>query len=69
VVLDRLETVIVGSNPTRGMNVMSSFFCIVLHRGLAMSRSPIQGTLQKCLKVFIVSKAKYQSEQAREPYP
>jgi hypothetical protein len=50
-VFARAEAVIVGSNPTQGMDVwcVRALFCVCfvlyLGRGLATGRSPVQGIL------------------------
>jgi hypothetical protein len=54
-VFDSLNTGIVGSNPSRGMDV-STFFCVVLSwvgRGLALGRSAVQGVLPNVKNRFI----------------
>jgi hypothetical protein len=51
---------------------MSTFFCVVLSCTggvLPMGRSPVQGTLPKCLTELVVSEVNYEPEQARRPNP
>jgi hypothetical protein len=52
IVFNHLNTGIMGSNPTQGMDV-SVFFCVMLScvgSGLAMGWSPIQGVLPNVQK-------------------
>jgi hypothetical protein len=64
-ILDHLNTRIVGSNPARGVNVCPVFFCVCVvfceSRGLATGRSLVQGILPKCLKKFMVSEVNSES--------
>jgi hypothetical protein len=67
-VLDRSNSGIVGSNPTRRMDEISHF-CVVLsriRRGLAMGLSPVQRVLPKCRRGFTVSDVHSDLEQTTE---
>jgi hypothetical protein len=61
IVFDRSNTGIVGSNPARGVYVCMyvrtylRVFCVVLScvgTGIATGRSPVQGVLPKCPKIY-----------------
>jgi hypothetical protein len=70
-VLNRLNTGITVSNPSRDMDVdRVSLSCAdPTARGTENDRSNFQGVLPKCLKGLAVSKANSESEQARGPNP
>jgi len=66
--LDSFKTEIMGSNPTRDMNLYRRF-SVLGCRGLATGRSPIQGVLPKCQNGFTVLEVNSESEQDRGPNP
>jgi hypothetical protein len=54
----RSSTGIVGSNPTRGMDVCVRLFCVCVGSGLATGWSPFQGVLPTVLGLINWSEAK-----------
>jgi hypothetical protein len=70
-VFPRSDADIVGSNPTRGMNVCVCVYsvCVVLcvDSGLATSWSPVQGVYRLCIEDQETERAAKAQQRAVEP--